>query len=409
VSSVREVLSRRNFQRFLAARLISNFGNGMGTIALAFAVLHMRGGSATELGIVVGSTSLAYLIISPFGGVIADRYGRIRMAAITDAWGGIVLLIQAIWFTTGHVPFWFLLFAQINFGVMWAIFWPSLAGIVPALVENEDHLMTGNALTQMTSNLMLILGSSIGGWIIATKGSSTALIIDSTTFIISGLIVLTLRHLTIAPEPNENTMIDDLLHGWKVFLSFRWIVIVVFGFSSVFMGWSAIDSVLGPLLAIKKFHGASSWATIVAVEFFGYLAGSLIAIKIRPKYPMRFLLLGTYAICGYLIALAFSNSVWIIALFAFFFGINFDLWGAIWSTSLQREVPKESLSRVSAFDGMGTLLTRPIGVAVAAPLAGAIGLRSTFLWMAALCAIGITAMLAFPTVWKMQLTEKTDS
>ena len=407
MSSVREVLSRRNFQRFLAARLISNFGNGMGTIALAFAVLHMRGGSATELGIVVASTSLAYLIVSPFGGVIADRYGRIRMAAITDAWGGIVLLIQAIWFTTGHVPFWFLLFAQINFGVMWAIFWPSLAGIVPALVENEDHLMTGNALTQMTSNLMLILGSSIGGWIIATKGSSTALIIDSTTFIISGLIVLTLRHLTIAPEPTENTMIDDLLHGWKVFLSFRWIVIVVFGFSSVFMCWSAIDSVLGPLLAIKKFHGASSWATIVAVEFVGYLAGSLIAIKVRPKYPMRFLLLGTYAICGYLIALAFSNSVWIIALFAFFFGINFDLWGAIWSTSLQREVPKESLSRVSAFDGMGTLLTRPIGVAVAAPLASAIGLRSTFLWMAALCAIVITGMLAFPTVWKMQLTENS--
>ena len=406
MSSVREVLSRRNFQRFLAARLISNFGNGMGTIALAFAVLHMRGGSATELGIVVGSTSLAYLIVSPFGGVIADRYGRIRMAAITDTWGGIVLLVQAIWFTTGHVPFWFLLFAQINFGVMWAIFWPSLAGIVPALVD-EEHLMTGNALTQMTSNLMLILGSSIGGWIIATKGSSTALIIDSITFIISGVMVLTLRHLTIAPEPTENTMIDDLLHGWKVFLSFRWIVIVVFGFSSVFMCWSAIDSVLGPLLAIKKFHGASSWATIVAVEFVGYLAGSLIAIKVRPKYPMRFLLLGTYAICGYLIALAFSNSVWIIALFAFFFGVNFDLWGAIWSTSLQREVPKESLSRVSAFDGMGTLLTRPIGVAVAAPLATAIGLRSTFLWMAALCAIVITGMLAFPTVWKMQLTENS--
>ena len=402
---MRAILSRRNFQRFLAARLISNFGNGMGTIALAFAILHMRGGTATELGIVVGSTSLAFLILSPFGGVIADRYGRIRMAAITDTWGGIVLLVQAIWFTTGHVPFWFLLFAQVNFGAMWAIFWPALTGVVPVLVE-EEQLMTANALTQMTCNLMLILGSSVGGWIIATQGSSTALIIDSTTFIISGLTVLTLRHLTIAPEPNENTMIDDLLHGWKVFLSFRWIVVVVVGFSSVIMCWSAVDSVLGPLLSLKKFHGASSWATIVAVEFFGYLAGSLIAIKIRPKYPMRFLLLGTYAICGYFVALAFSNSVWIIAIFAFFFGVNFDLWGAIWSTALQREVPKESLSRVSAFDGMGSLMTRPIGVALAAPLASAIGLRSTFLWMAALCAIVTTVMLAFPVVWKMQMSER---
>lgn len=403
---MRAILSRRNFQKFLAARLISNFGNGMGTIALAFGILHMRGGSATELGIVVGSITVAYLILSPFGGVIADRYGRIRMAAITDTWGGIVLLVQAIWFTTGHVPFWFLLFAQINFGLMWAIFWPSLAGVVPALVE-EDQLMTGNALTQMTSNLMLILGSSVGGWIIATHGSSIALIIDATTFIVAGSIVLTLRHLTIAPDPTENSMFDDLLHGWKVFLSFRWIVIVVFGFSSVFMCWSAIDSVLGPLLAIKKFHGASSWASIIATEFVGYLVGSLIAIKIRPKYPMRFLLLGTYAICGYLVALAFSNSVWLIAIFAFFFGVNFDLWGAIWSTALQKEVPKESLSRVSAFDGMGTLLTRPIGVALAAPLASAIGLKSTFLWMAALSALVITAMLASPTVWKMQLTENS--
>lgn len=401
--SVRAILSRRNFQRFLAARLISNFGNGMGTIALAFAILHMRGGSATELGVVVASTSVAFLILSPFGGVIADRYGRIRMAALSDAWGGLILLVQAIWFTTGHVPFWFLLVAQINFGVMWAIFWPSLAGVIPALVE-EDQLMRANALTQMLSNLMLILGSSIGGWIIATKGSSIALIIDSLTFICAGSIVLTLRHLTFSAPASANTVIDDLLHGWKVFLSFRWIVIIVAGFSSIIMCWSAVDSVLGPLLAIEKFQGASSWAQIVASEFVGYLVGSAIALKFRPKYPMRFLLLGTYAICGYMVALATSNSVLVIALFAFFFGINFDLWGAIWSTALQREVPKESLSRVSSFDGMGSLLTRPIGVALAAPLANSIGLRSTFFGFAVLSAIVVTAMLAFPAVWKMQFT-----
>jgi hypothetical protein len=44
--------------------------------------------------------------------------------------------------------------------------------------------------------------------------------------------------------------------------------------------------------------------------------------------------------------LPFSNSVWAIAIFAFGFGVNFDLWGAIWNAALQREVPKESLSRV---------------------------------------------------------------
>ena len=171
------------------------------------------------------------------------------------------------------------------------------------------------------------------------------------------------------------------------------------------MCWAAVDSVLGPLLSIQKFHGASSWATIVAAEFVGYLAGSTIALKLRPKYPMRFLLLGTYAICGYLVALATSNSVWVIAIFAFAFGVNFDLWGAIWSTALQREVPKESLSRVSSFDGMGSLLMRPIGVALAAPLANSIGLSHTFLLLAGVSAFVVTAMLAFPAVWKMEFSE----
>ena len=287
-----------------------------------------------------------------------------------------------------------------------AHFMIALSTVLPhASFISQDY--QEKSLTQMTANLMLILGSSVGGWIIATHGSSAALIIDASTFIVAGSIVVTLRHLTLAPDPTENTMLDDLLHGWKVFLSFRWIVIVVFGFSSVFMCWSAIDSVLGPLLAIKKFHGASSWASIVAVEFVGYLAGSLIAIKIRPKYPMRFLLLGTYAICGYLLALAFSNSVIVIAIFAFFFGVNFDLWGAIWTSALQREVPKESLSRVSAFDGMGTLLMRPIGVALAGPISTSIGLKSTFIWMALLCALVVTGMLASPAVWRMQLTENS--
>ena len=175
--------------------------------------------------------------------------------------------------------------------------------------------------------------------------------------------------------------------------------------SSWIMCWAAVDSVLGPLLSIQKFHGASSWATIVAAEFVGYLAGSTIALKLRPKYPMRFLLLGTYAICGYLIALATSNSVWVIAIFAFAFGVNFDLWGAIWSTALQREVPKESLSRVSSFDGMGSLLMRPIGVALAAPLANTIGLSHTFIVLAIVSAFVVTVMLAFPAVWKMEFSE----
>ncbi len=119
---------------------------------------------------------------------------------------------------------------------------------------------------------------------------------------------------------------------------------------------------------------------------------------------MRFLLFGSYAFVFYLLSLAWSNSLWVIAFFAFCFGINFDMWGAIWSTALQREVPKESLSRVSAFDGMGSLLFRPIGVALAPLLSHAFGLTRAFEIFAGIGFLTVTITLFWPEVWKMQYT-----
>ena len=76
----REVLAHKYVKRLFLARFISNYGNGMGPIALAFGILGLPNGSANLLGLVLGTTTVLFLIMAPFGGVIADKYGRTFLA-----------------------------------------------------------------------------------------------------------------------------------------------------------------------------------------------------------------------------------------------------------------------------------------------------------------------------------------
>jgi len=102
--SVTQVLAQPHAKKFFVARFISNYGNGMSPIALAFGILALPNGSANLLGLTLGITSAMFILMVPFGGVIADKYGRAKMVALTDTLAGLILFIQVFYFATGDVP-----------------------------------------------------------------------------------------------------------------------------------------------------------------------------------------------------------------------------------------------------------------------------------------------------------------
>ena len=400
----REVLAHKYVKRLFLARFISNYGNGMGPIALAFGILGLPNGSANLLGLTLGITTVLFLIMAPFGGVIADKYGRARMVGLTDMAGGLILFVQVAYFTTGNVPIAVLLIVNGCFGILWGIFWPAFSGVIPAVLP-EAGLQKGNALNSLVTNSGMISGAASAGFLIDTFGVSVTLGIDAASFFISGILVFTFRHLTPRAEHSENAMIDDLRHGWQVFLSFRWIVIIVATFSFIVMCWAAAENVLGPLIALEHFDGAKSWSYVITAESIGLVVGSLIAIKVKPKYPMRFLMLSSFPITFYIAALAKPQSLAVIAVGAFLFGITLDLWGTLWSTALQRKVPRDSLSRVSSFDAMGSLMFRPIGLAIAAPLSTLLGIENFIYILAAVTVVAIVLPLFSSEVRNMRYEE----
>ena len=122
---------------------------------------------------------------------------------------------------------------------------------------------------------------------------------------------------------------------------------------------------------------------------------------------MRFLVFTTFSVVLYIGSLVGPLSIAAISFCAFLWGISLDLWGAIWGSALQRMVPKEALSRVSAFDGMGSLLFRPLGLMLAAPLSEWVGVPVALKIFAGIAFLLTLLPLFVRDVWMMQLSENS--
>jgi hypothetical protein len=136
----------------------------------------------------------------------------------------------------------------------------------------------------------------------------------------------------------------------------------------------------------------------------GALLGSLAAVRARPRRP---LFLAGLVLCLFTAPLAFLAAgapVGLLAFGALVGGAATMFGNSIWESTLQRNVPAESLSRVSAYDWFGSLAFQPLGLAIWGPLAALTGISAS-LWLATgLMAVSTLALLAVPAIRRLPAT-----
>ena len=387
----RVLLGSSRYRRLVAARAVSSLGNGITPIALAFGVLDLPGATPTSLSIVLAAQAVPLVVLLPIGGVIADRLGRARVAGTADAVASVVVMGAAVLFLTGSATVPLLAAISAAFGCLAALWYPAMGALVPDVVE-DVHLQAGNAYVSVANNGGLIMGNAVGGVLVATIGPGPAIAIDALTFLAAGLLVLSFRSVS-RPHRSEASMVGDLSHGWRVFWSYRWVVVVVGAFSVIVMSWRGSQEVMGPVLAREAYGGAAGWATIMACESAGMLVGALVASRLRVRRPLLFGMLITLALPVLQLALAFALPLGVVAATAFGWGLSMELFFVLWLVALQTHVPREALSRVNSYDAMGSLMLGPIGLALAGPLIGAVGLQAAFVVAAVVSTLPIIASL----------------
>jgi len=136
-------------------------------------------------------------------------------------------------------------------------------------------------------------------------------------------------------------------------------------------------AVLGPVVANEHLGGAKGWSWVLAAESIGMLIGVVIAIRARPRYPIRLVVLLTFPLASLPLVLGLGAPLVLGVAAAFVGGVAVDILVVMWDTTMQREIPPHLLSRVSAYDWFGSVASMPLGFAVIGPLATVLGLRGT--------------------------------
>lgn len=394
------LLRRHDLRLLVIARFVSVLGSSLTPIALAFAVLDLPGAGIGGLGIVLTAQAVPQVLFMLMGGVIADRFPRARVIVGAEIVGGAAALGAGILLVSGAatVPRLALL-AAVN-GLAVALLSPALTGIVPEVVEPDD-LQAANSLLRLATNTARIGGTAAAGVLVTLVGAGWTVVFDGLSFLAGGLLMAFVggrAHERVGPfEP-----LRDLRQGWREFVARRWIVVVVLVFSIVNMAASAGLGVLGPAQSKSLMGGAGPWAAILTAEALGTVIGVVVAVRIRPNRPILVAMLVTPVFAIPFGLMAIPTALWLIVVAAFFAGVAVTVFSVLWETALQRNVPEESLSRVSAYDWLGSSMLSPIGIALAAPLALTIGVGAA-LWVCfGLILVPVLLSLVEPSVRRLR-------
>jgi MFS family permease len=385
------VLRQRDFRLVFGASAVSWLGDRMVNIALAFAVLEL-GGSASDIGVVLACRTLPLIGSLLIGGVVADRVSRRAVMVGADLSRCVTQGVLAALLITGSPPIWVVAAFSGLTGLATGFFSPASTGLLPAVVAPE-HLQQANGVRATALSGGEIVGPALGGVLVAATSPGWALGIDAVTFAVSAAFLVNLR-LPPRIAREASSFVDDLREGWDGFWSRRWVWSIVVTAGICTLAWCAF-SVLGPVVAERDLGGAAVWGTVMAALGVGALAGGLNAIRVQPRRPLvwHVVALAMFAVAPALLAAGVPTPV--LAVGTFFAGAGLMLGDAVWDSTLQRNIPAESLSRVSSYDWLGSLALQPVGLVIWGPIAAAVGITPA-LWVAA--ALLLAAALAPLTV-----------
>ena len=367
----------------------------MAPIAMAFGVLELTG-SPTAMGLVIAAQAGAQVVFQLLGGALADRSSRKRMLVLSDLLAMTSQFAMALLLlnhTSSVTPLMALM--ALN-GVAFALHWPSFVGLLPQVVQRHE-LQSANALLSLAQSGAFGLGAACAGILVATVGPGWAIAVDAATFGTSAILIMGLR-----PRSQQRaasvSLVRDLLEGWREFTSHRWLWAIVLQFTLLVAAMEACYGIVGPIVAKRHLGGPADWGWIVSAFGVGLMAGGLIAFRVRVERPMLVATLCMFPAALPLLLLSGPAPLWLIIAGAFINGIGTELFGVLWNTTLQTHVAPEALSRVSAYDVLGSIALAPLGMAAAGPLVEAIGTSPT-LWIgAALIILPTAAVLAVPEV-----------
>ncbi|NUT24205.1 MAG: MFS transporter [Hamadaea sp.] len=391
------LVRHRAYALVVGGQLISQLGNSAFRVGLAFASLELVP-SGRLLPNVFLAQGLGLIVAVLAGGVIVDRRSSRVVVLGSDLLRFAIVAALVILFVGHAAKPWHLVVFGLLFGIVDGTFQPAFGAAMPELVP-ANLISRANAIKSVGMRIVTLVGAPLGG-LLSLSNATSAFALNSISFLLAGVGLLLGGRW---PYPHQRRaarkhILSELGTGIAFVWRARWlsalIAVCCVGIVFVFAG----AFTLLPIVLSKRPHGPVTLGLVLmASAIGGIIAGSFLARSPDLRRPGTVFLISLFATSGAYAFVVLSNSTGVALVFALAAGAGTAIGSIVYSTILQRLVPREVLGRVNSIDLLGSYALLPVANAVIAALLGVVPADRLYLWSCAIgCVIAAVAMAYAP-------------
>jgi MFS family permease len=372
VSRTFSSLRVRNYRYYFAGQSVSLVGTWMQSVTQSWLV-YTRTHSGFQVGLVVALQTLPILLLGPFGGTIADRFGKYRILFYTQALAGLQAFALAGLELSGHLQLWELYAIAVSLGLINTVDNPTRQTFIMEMV-GRDQLANAVTLNSVMVNAARAVGPAIAGVMIATVGSGWCFLFNGISF---GFVLVALSMMNqdeLSPAPPTERIRGQLMEG------FRYV-----GRTPVLRNALIMMALIGcltyefqtslPLMAGETFRGDSTtYGYLTACIGVGAVVGGLIAAGRQRRGP-RALVIAAAVFGVFVLVAALATSLLMEELSLLFVGAFSVTFLALGNTTLQLESEPSMRGRVMSLWAVAFLGSTPIGGPIVGFVGGTLGAR----------------------------------
>ncbi len=394
-----QVLRRRHFRRYFIGSLVSNFGTWLQNTAQMLLAYQLRH-SIFTVGLVTCAQFSGSLLLGPWGGRVADRFGSWRTLLSTQVASATITAALAVLQFTHVLGERSLLVGAFTTGLMFTFALPAQSAIIPCLVRSDDDTKAAIAMNSVSYNAGRALAPAFSVLIVTTIGFGWAFALNSVSFLIFTIILLTFDICCVLPVQTRYSIRDGLRiarNERKIILLLLMVMMVTFADDPVL--------VLGPDLA-RQVGMTDDWSgCFLAALGAGSVLGSL--LPRRKSQSARRAATALAFLGGSIVIFALAPSIWVSTVAAFAAGVAGLVVGSAAQALLLQLAGPERALRIMGLWTVAWAGSKPIASIIDGTLPDLVGVRVTGVILAFPTLLPIFLLIFFPNF--VQLLIKPDT
>lgn len=365
------VLRNRDFDLYWGGVVLSQIGT-RGAVAANLYQVYELTGSTAQTGLVGLAQAVALVVLSPIGGVYADRLDRRRLLQAAQAVALVVSLALTIATFSGHASTGVVVVSALLATAAATFDQPARQALIPAMVPKE-RLVDAFALLNPSRELAILAGPALAGLMIAVGGPGVVYAFDAVTYAVLVAVLAMLHVPRLEPTGGHRSLLHSMREG-VAYIRHRPVIWQLMGLDLSATVFGAYRVVL-PAFAVDILHvGATGYGLLSAAPSAGALLGSALVFKlVRSSRSGHIVLAGTFVYGLFVVGLAQSRVFWLAIVMALGLGVADALATTVRHAAVQIETPDELRGRVSSIYQMSSRGGPALGDTTIGAVAGALG------------------------------------